>query len=315
MKNFKAFTLAEILISLTIIGIVAAITLPALQGNVSEKTWYAQRKALYSRLSQALAVMPSLNGFGAEGTAAEVAKYTAQTFVTDGLSKVFQIDNICDNQHFADCNFPSKITILGGGSTIAAPKKMSNLNTTIMYVGNPEIAHYMIDSDAVAFETANGESVLAFYNPYCILGDISLDGQSSIGQQGIYHKIHVCANFIFDLNGVNGPNTIGKDIGFITALYPVDPNVVMAIPMAMPNKTYKQTEIVKVCKNINEEYTAPNADEAVSLYYNNAMHTTKRSTWTTTMIDEDHGYWMGESYGIIYPDLKTKKVEVTCIKR
>ena len=34
-----AFTMAEILISLTIIGIIAAITLPALQGNINEKVW------------------------------------------------------------------------------------------------------------------------------------------------------------------------------------------------------------------------------------------------------------------------------------
>ena len=60
MKKF-AFTMAGILISLTIIGIIAAITLPALQGNINEKTWVTQRKALYSRLSQAIALMPSLN--------------------------------------------------------------------------------------------------------------------------------------------------------------------------------------------------------------------------------------------------------------
>ena len=37
-----AFTMAEILISLTIIGIIAALTLPALQANINEKTWATQ---------------------------------------------------------------------------------------------------------------------------------------------------------------------------------------------------------------------------------------------------------------------------------
>ena len=59
-----AFTMAEILLSLTIIGVVAAITLPSLTGNINERTWNTQRKALYARFSQAIALMPSLNGYG-----------------------------------------------------------------------------------------------------------------------------------------------------------------------------------------------------------------------------------------------------------
>ena len=43
-----AFTMAEILLSLTIIGVVAAITLPSLTGNINERTWNTQRKALYA---------------------------------------------------------------------------------------------------------------------------------------------------------------------------------------------------------------------------------------------------------------------------
>ena len=60
----SAFTMAEILLSLTIIGVVAAITLPSLTGNINERTWNTQRKALYARFSQAMALMPSLNGYG-----------------------------------------------------------------------------------------------------------------------------------------------------------------------------------------------------------------------------------------------------------
>ena len=76
MKNFaftmarrNGFTMAEILLSLTIIGVVAAITLPSLTGNINERTWNTQRKALYARMSQAIALMPALNGFGTVRTA------------------------------------------------------------------------------------------------------------------------------------------------------------------------------------------------------------------------------------------------------
>ena len=75
MKRFLGFTLAEVLITLTVIGIVAAITLPSLLVNVNERAWEAQKKALVARLSQAIPQLESLSGYGdeddIEGTASE----------------------------------------------------------------------------------------------------------------------------------------------------------------------------------------------------------------------------------------------------
>ena len=129
-----AFTMAEILLSLTIIGVVAAITLPSLTGNINERTWNTQRKALYARFSQAISLMPAINGYG---TLKEVTDSTtgstsiednaAETFVTAGLSKVLKINNICDNDHLTDCGISSKITTLGG-IQIDIPKTMQELN-------------------------------------------------------------------------------------------------------------------------------------------------------------------------------------------
>ena len=101
-----AFTMAEILISLTIIGIIAAITLPSLTANINEKTWASQRKALYSRMTQALSMLPSLNGYGATGTQDEINQKAAQAFISDGLSTVLQINNICDSTKLKDCGLP-----------------------------------------------------------------------------------------------------------------------------------------------------------------------------------------------------------------
>ena len=115
LPGVRAFTMAEILLSLTIIGVVAAITLPSLTGNINERTWNTQRKALYARLSQAVALMPSLNGYGtlSEATSSASAVDTvAETFVTNGLSKVLKINNICDYEHFEDCGIGSKFTNL-----------------------------------------------------------------------------------------------------------------------------------------------------------------------------------------------------------
>ena len=58
----KAFTLAEILITLGIIGIVAAMTLPTVINNTKAKELETQLKASYSILQQALQRMQADTG-------------------------------------------------------------------------------------------------------------------------------------------------------------------------------------------------------------------------------------------------------------
>ena len=133
-----AFTMAEILLSLTIIGVVAAITLPSLTGNINERTWNTQRKALYARMSQAIALMPAINGYGtlkeeSSACASDAVDTAAETFVTNGLAKVLKINNICDNEHLEDCGITSNFTNLTG-SSLDFPKTLVELN--LMFNGN-----------------------------------------------------------------------------------------------------------------------------------------------------------------------------------
>ena len=53
LNKCAAFTLAEVLITLAIIGIVAALTIPALISNYQKKTYVAQLQKVYSSLSNA----------------------------------------------------------------------------------------------------------------------------------------------------------------------------------------------------------------------------------------------------------------------
>ena len=257
--------MAEILLSLTIIGVVAAITLPSLTGNINERTWNTQRKALYARFSQALALMPSLSGYGtyqledaensisAEDTAAE-------TFVTDGLSKVMKINNICDSEHMEDCGIVNSYTNLAG-SQHTWPTKLSELNNLFIeayeWTQNPQS---YINTKAAAFETQNGESIAVYYNPQC---------QADMGETGWhYSQPKMCANFIYDLNGTKGPNTVGKDIGFITALYPSDPIVVAPMPLTQDISGKAQSLAGKACTEMDSESRVPNRDELSAMFYN-----------------------------------------------
>ncbi|MCM1010914.1 MAG: prepilin-type N-terminal cleavage/methylation domain-containing protein, partial [Fusobacterium sp.] len=258
----SGFTMAEILLSLTIIGVVAAITLPSLTGNINERTWNTQRKALYARFSQAISLMPALNGYGTFDDTTDTA---AETFITAGLSKVLKINNICDSDHLSDCGIPDSIItqgtskmVISAGLNIEALNPVMIGETTSPY----SVGRTISNTKAAAFETANGESILTFYNPRCTA---HVDGASDYVQE------KMCANFIYDLNGKKGPNTVGKDIGFITALYSTDPSVVAPMPVLheITTKTYDQAS--RHCRELNPEYRLPSNDELAALFVNKKL--------------------------------------------
>ena len=244
----SAFTMAEILLSLTIIGVVAAITLPSLTGNINERTWNTQRKALYARMSQAIALMPALNGYGDD------ADNAAETFVTAGLSKVLKINNICDSDHLSDCGIADKITRFDGNVIMDfTTEKNTLLKFNDIFTSS--------DTKAAAFETVNGESIVVYYNPYCV----QENSQLSITRP------FMCANFVYDLNGSKGPNTVGKDIGFISVLYPSDSEVVAPLPA---NKLLFDRQLKHAgaaCREAFGNYRMPTLAEASAIFYNKEL--------------------------------------------
>ena len=52
-KKKQAFTLAEVLVTLAIIGVVAAMTVPTLMQNYQRKVYVAQLQKVYNEASQA----------------------------------------------------------------------------------------------------------------------------------------------------------------------------------------------------------------------------------------------------------------------
>ncbi len=252
--------MAEILLSLTIIGVVAAITLPSLTGNINERTWNTQRKALYARFSQAISLMPSLNGYGIleEGDPNKVA----EIFVTNGLAKVLKINNICDYEHLTDCGIPTKVSTINGEVFSSFPQTIEDYHPGYNSVPagiqtNSSIS--LINTKGAAFETQNGESIAVFYNPNC-----SYNNQNTTQNT----QYMVCANFVYDLNGNKGPNTFGKDMGALTALYATDSVVVAPVPLTKDAGTLSNFDAAKVCKSQDTESRLPNKEELASLFFN-----------------------------------------------
>lgn len=328
--------MAEILISLTIIGVIAAITLPSLRANINESAWATQRKALYSRLSQAISMLPSLNGYGLAQNTDETPDYAtinekaAMAFVTDGLNKVLKINNICDRTNLSKCGLPDKFTTMRN-SKMNFPKDLTELNPmfTSTYIGTSGTSYTNpqkdINTNIAAFETVNGESVGVFYNPLCRTDNVP-DYISASGTNMYYVMPLICANFLYDLNGKKGPNKVGKDIGFITALYPVEPNIVAPMPLTQNAKngndtSMAQTDAAAACKKQDENLRVPNRDELAAMFCNKVVmgvsDDSEYSLWSSTLSTSDasKAWYQAGGTGMRYEMDRSWLRSVRCIKR
>ena len=268
--------MAEILLSLTIIGVVAAIILPALIGNFNERLWNTKRIALYSRMSQAIALLPSLKGYGVynvDGTGS-IYDTCAEDFVVNGLGKELKFNNVCVGSNIEDCNFPKEITAYDGKIAYSSiPKTLSELQPALVFdnYGFNSSSKTYSDTNAVAFETQSGETVLTFYNPDCIADpfDVVSWREPNIAQ-------YTCVNFLYDLNGNKGPNKAGKDVGFFTAFYSAEPKLVAPIPIVSQiSSGFRITtnfyDISAKCQAHGDNSRAPNWEELKSLLYNRPL--------------------------------------------
>ena len=318
MTKNAAFTMAEILLSLTIIGVVAAITLPSLTGNINERTWNTQRKALYARFSQAIALMPSLNAYGtltegvdSSGSTVVTEDTAAETFVTNGLAKVLKINNICDNEHLQDCGLPEKFTAMHG-SQYDFPTDNKSVNLMLVnavWEGHTSDNYSHANVKAAAFETINGESIAVFYNPSCTSG---------MNEESYNVQSKVCMMSIYDLNGTKGPNTVGKDMGFIGALYPSDSVVVAPMPYVQLGEAMPFEDAKSYCKNLSSgEYRLPNLDEAALIFVFKKYLSDYNSGnfWTGISYDADYAWGQGLGGDRGHQSLKTTSKRVWCVQR
>lgn len=98
MKKKKGFTLAEVLIVISIIGIVAQMTIPTLIGNINDSKYKSMWKKEYSVLSQAISNIAQENGGSAKGI------FTNSTVGRDTFAKYLSVVKSCDQgASFGNC--------------------------------------------------------------------------------------------------------------------------------------------------------------------------------------------------------------------
>ena len=160
MKKF-GFTLAEVLVTLSIIGVISALTLPQLTSSHTEKTLETQTKKFYGSLVNAIDNYCALNGVD---LIQDADGYTMDGFVRSS----FKVSR------GSRANFADQYKSIDKSTSFDKSQKIPDVNTI--------------------YTTQDG---MVIY----ISGPNDDNGTTM--------------NFVVDVNGRQGPNTIGRDLWFI----------------------------------------------------------------------------------------------------
>ena len=181
----KAFTLAEILITLTVIGIVAALTIPNLIQNHNQKAWETAQSVFTKRLEVATRQM---------NTEEKLAGYDSTMDFVNELKKYIKITSVCDNSKITKC-FDRKIIWSEGEE----PVDMSKIKTAA------SLGQKDWDTNTVAVQFANGVNAVIAYNPNATQEPYNNQFNATSSSMAI----------LYDVSGNKNPNTNGKDINHI----------------------------------------------------------------------------------------------------
>ena len=194
-RKTDAFTLAEVLITLAIIGVVAALTLPTLFTQVTDKQFETASTSFQRKFGEALRVMNTQNELGGYSS--------TETFVS-ALSRHMKILKTCDNEHLTDC-FTEEVTYGGNTVDISEIKQASFLGKD-----------WTPDTNVMGLQFVNGVSALLAYNTKCEGNPfdnnyIKITGNASSQKSAtVSLDVHDCVSVIYDVNSNSKPNTISK---------------------------------------------------------------------------------------------------------
>ncbi len=179
MMKKNGFTLAEVLITLTIIGVVAMMTLPALMTNVQEQQAKTALKKGINTLSEAAQMNQAVDGFAyadlqAEGDDATMEAIGREQSLRGLLSNRTQVDSL--------------LSVLGASDEPDHPDAVNNPTSPVGGV-NIDRRVYFRDGAAVYFSAADS---------------VADTNSRRIEPDGLPHGFPV----IYDTNGIKGPNML-----------------------------------------------------------------------------------------------------------
>ncbi|MEI3270753.1 MAG: type II secretion system protein [Candidatus Gastranaerophilaceae bacterium] len=202
IKRKTAFTLAEVLITLGVIGVVAALTMPTLLKNIAERSNSEAQANLAQKITKSMDLMRADGGL--ERT------YNSTDEFVDEFSKYIKISTRCDADHIADC-WPTKTVTTSDGETYDVSKAKTGKNLNLK--DNK--------SNNVGIILADGATLILTYNPNAgIIGDGDTvtpsfaDLPIGFGRTKKFAyttSVTDSIDFVMDVNGFKGPNSEARN--------------------------------------------------------------------------------------------------------
>ena len=188
-----AFTLAEVLITIGVIGIVAAITMPTLVAKIQDHVKAKRIENIRQKLSKVTDAMSATSGINGYPNTMEFVKE---------MNRHMKIAKICDNDNLSAC-WPTKEVMLNDEGKMWEIAKTKNPKT--LKIPKAVLNNY---ANTVGIVTADGTSMILSYDKTC---DFNPDVTGYAYSGGLSNSAS-CLAGVFDWNGGKSPNKLGKDV-------------------------------------------------------------------------------------------------------
>lgn len=279
-----------------IIGIIAVLLLPRVFDSIEEKQYDTARKVILKNIGDAV----KLVALNSDIRSAE----NSEDFVENYLSKEIKMLKTCSNENLRECGIET-----GTNKIFTVNEQRATMPITINDLApNMSKGTYIDPSEkSYGFVMPNGYSFNLFYNKSCIS-----DNKSS----AMFFQDRMCLNVIYDINGLSSPNQMGKDIGFVTVLYPnsIEMHTVAPNVYKVNSSDANFYTAPSICAKLGAEYKVPEKDELMAMYFNFNLLNLNSDYLSSTSIDNETSWVMGSNSGWITPYLKTRGARLRCVK-
>lgn len=222
LSRFSGFTLAEVVITLAIIGVLVALTLPTLMNNVRNKGYVTGLQKAYSSIQNATNLI-----IAEEGLPNNWGWTVHQSQDNSGNERIVELYK----KHF---------DILMSG-------KRCNWCTEL-FLGVPRLTYRFLNGSPEA-KGLYGSPLFVYSYPL-LLRDGSIVGLTfSYASGQTYYGVPF--HFVVDVNGLKGPNQLGRDVFF---LY-MDNNSGKILPYTNETFHYGQFDKRNTCDTNKEGYS------------------------------------------------------------
>jgi prepilin-type N-terminal cleavage/methylation domain-containing protein len=197
-KKKRAFTLTEVLIALSLMGVILACTVPTLNSRVENRSYAPALKKIYSTLSDATSNIMLNNSGTLANSFVGATPAIASRYARDNanmFAKTLEYTRTCNSG-----------AVISGGCWAASTSKLSGGASVEGFVPEMYEGAVLADGTLLLFRITNNSCDGMLPAPI-ISPTLPYNADNNVS----------CGSIMVDLNGVKVPNRIGRDI-FLFAL-------------------------------------------------------------------------------------------------